>query len=436
MAMDTIEKPMTVKTKVLKQEACEISFSIEVPRDEVAKETESVFRDIQSRAALPGFRTGRAPLELVKQQFADRAQRAVLENLIGKAAGQVIRERKLSAIDTPKVEKIDFDLGKPLVFEMKVERDPEVKAKDYKGLKVTAAAKPITDETVAKTLEELRERNANLITVENGKVEKNNYAVIDFDGKIDGKPLQGGSSQNYLLDMAQPQTIAGFAEGLLGAAAGEKRTVTVTFPADYARKEIAGKQAVFDISVKEIKSKKLAALDDDFAKDLGLTSLAELKTKVQENLEKEEKARADKEMEEQIYQGLLDNNAFSVPPTLVEDRATTLTRRAMQSLSRQGLVQPGDAQAEKTLAEKSRPQAERDVRLSYLIKAIAAQEKIEALDADVEVLKKKALEESKDQAENVEKYFREHDDSIRLSLKEGKVLDFLKANVKIKSSKS
>jgi len=434
--MDTIEKPMTVKSKVLKEEPCEISFSVEVPKDEVGKETESVFRDIQTRAALPGFRTGKAPIEMVRQQFADRARRTILENLIGKAATQVIRERKLSAIDTPKVEKIEFEFEKPLVFHMKVEKDPDVKAKDYKGIKVTSAPKPVTEDMVTKTLDEIRERNANLITVEGGKADKTNFAVIDFDGKINGKPLQGGSSKNYLLDMAQPQTIAGFAEGLLGAVAGENRTVTVTFPADYARKEIAGKEAVFDISVKEIKSKKLAALDDDFAKDLGLTSLAELQQKVKDNLEKEEKARADKEMEEQIYQALLDNNSFTVPPTLVEDRAVTLTRRAMQSLSRQGLVQPGDAQAEKTLAEKSRPQAERDVRLSYLIKAIAAQEKIIATDADVDALKKKALDESKDQAENVEKYFKEHDDSIRISLAEGKVLDFLKAHVKLKPAKS
>ncbi len=433
--MDTMEKPLTVKTKVLKEEECEISFSIEIPKDEVSKETDAVFKDIHARAALPGFRTGKAPMDMVKTQFADRARRAVLENLIGKSAAQVIQERKLRTIDTPKVEKIDFELGNALVFQMKVEKDPDIKAKDYKGIKITKTSNPVTDERVQKTLEEVRERNANLVTVENGKVEKTNFAVIDFDGKIDGKPLDGGSAKNYLLDMTQPQTISGFAEGLLGAAAGESRTVKVTFPADYAKKEIAGKQAVFDISVKEIKTKKMPALDEEFAKDLGLASLDELKKKVRENLEKEETARADKELEEQIYQALLDNNIFSVPPTLVEDRAVSLTRRAISQLSRQGLVQPNDPQAEKTLMEKSRPQAERDVRLSYLIKAIAAQEKLEAVEADVQALKKKALDESKDQSDNVEAYFKEHAHAIQVSLTEGKVLDFLKAGAKVKPAK-
>lgn len=434
MAMETLEKSMSIKTKVVKEEPCEITFAIEVAKDDVLKETETVFSDIQRRAALPGFRTGRAPLDLVRQQFADRARRQIIENLIGRSATQVIRDKKLQAIDTPKVEKMEFDFGKPLSFQMKVEKDPEVKAKDYKGLKLTAAASAVTDEKVQSTLHDIRDRNATLFTVEGGKVEKDGFAVIDFTGTIGGKPLPGGSATNYLLDMTQPQTIAGFAEGIIGAAAGETRRVTVTFPADYANKEIAGKEAVFDISVKEIKAKKLPALDDEFAKDLGLGSLAELTAKVRENLEKEEKARADHDLEEQIHQALLDHNFFAVPPTMVEDRAVTIARRTLSRLAQQGLVAPNDPQAEKTLIEKSRPQAEKDVRLSYLLKAIAAQEKLDAQTADVASLKDKALAESKDKAA-VEKYFVEHHETIRMSLTEGKVMDFLKASAKIKPSK-
>jgi len=433
--METIEKPLPTKTKVLKEEPCEITFSVEIPKEEVIRETDSVFQQIQTRASLPGFRTGKAPMELVRKNFTERARQSVLENLVSRAAGQVLRDRKLQTIDTPRVEKIEFELGKPLSFQMKIEKDPEVKAKDYKGIKVTRPSTDVTDEKVDKTLDELRERNASLIASTAAKIDKNHFVVIDFEGKIDGKPLPGGSAKNHLLDMTSPQTIAGFSEGLLGASVAEQRPVTVTFPADYARKEWAGKQAVFDVSVKEIKEKKLPALDDEFAKDLGLASLAELKLKVRENLEKEETARADKDVEEQIYQYLLDHHSFTVPPTLVEERLRVLTQRALSGLQRQGLIQAGDKQAESTLREKTRPQAEKDVRLSYLLKAVATQEKLEPTDADVNELKKKALAENKDQGAEIEKYFTERDSSIRASLMEGKVLEFLKKNAKIKPAK-
>ena len=216
-----------------------------------------------------------------------------------------------------------------------------------------------------------------------GAVAKNNFAVIDFEGKIDGKPFPGGSAKNYLLDMTTPQTIAGFSEGILGAKPNEERAVPVTFPADYAHKEFAGKQAVFQITVKEIKEKKLPALDDEFAKDLGLGSSAELQTKVKENLEKEETARADKELEDQLFQALLDKNTFSVPPTLVEHRIQTLIQRARTRLERQGMPQPNDPKTDAALREKVRPEAEKDVRLSYLLKAIAEQEKLENVDAEL-----------------------------------------------------
>jgi len=433
--METLEKPLTTKVKVIKEEDCLVTLSVELPKDEVALELEAVFQKIQSRASLPGFRTGKAPADLVRKNFADKARQMVLENLVSRASAQVIRERKLETIDTPRVEKLDYEIGKALLFHLRVEKDPVVKAKDYKGIKVNRPSTDVTEEALTKTLEEIRERNASLVASAAQKVEKTHFAVVDFEGKIDGKAFPGGSSKNYLLDMNQPQTIAGFSEGILGAEIGQEREVKVTFPADYARKEWAGREAVFQVTVREIKEKKLPAIDDDFAKDLGLTSLAELKGKVRENLQKELNSKADRTVEEQIDQTLVDNHKFSVPPTLVDERTRTLTHRALSNLQRQGLVAAGDKQAEVTLREKSRPQAEKDVRLSYLFKSIAAQEKLEATQADVEALKKKALEETKDNPQSVEKYFQERDLAIRASLTEGKVLEFLKNNAKVKTAK-
>lgn len=431
--METLEKPLSTKVKVIKEEDCLMTLSIELPKDVVAQELELVYQRIQARAAIPGFRAGKAPIELVRKNFVDKARQTLLEELISRASTQVIRERKLEAIDTPHVEKLEYDLGKPLLFHLRIEKDPVVKAKDYKGIKVNKPSTTVSEEDIAKTLEEIRERNASLVASPAQTVEKTHFAVIDFEGKIDGKPFPGGSAKNYLLDMNQPQTIAGFSDGILGAEVNKGRAVPVRFPADYARKEWAGKEAVFQVTVKEIKEKKTANLDDDFAKDLGLTSLADLKQKVRENLQKDLDAKAEKDVEDQIYQALLNNHKFSIPPTLVEERIGTLARRALSSLNRQGLVAQGDKQAETTVREKSRPQAEKDVRLSYLLKAIATQENLLAVQADVDELKKKALTETQDKPENVDKYFAERDLAIRASLTETKVLDFLKKSARIKT---
>jgi trigger factor len=431
--METLEQPLTTKVKTVKEEPCEITLSIELPKDEVAREADSVYRSIQSRASLPGFRTGKAPMDMVKQNFSDRARQMLIENLIGRAAAQVLREKKLQSLDTPKVEKLDFDWGKPLTFVMRVERDPEIKAKNYKGIKVNRPSDKIKDDAVENELKSIQDRNATLAAADVA-VSNANFAVIDFEGKIDGKTFKGGTAKDYLIDMAQPQTIAGFSEGLLGGKAGEEREIPVTFPADYGHKEFAGKKAQFHVKIKEVKEKKLPALDDDFAKDLGLASLAELKQKIQENLQHGETEKADKEVEDQLYQALLDEHSFAVPPTLVEERNRVLTQRALYNLARQGLVSADDAQAQATLKEKTRPQAEKDVRLSYLLKAIATQEKLDAVDADVEDLKKKALSDKDAKAAEVEKYFQERDISIRASITEGKVLDFLKKNAKIKTA--
>ncbi len=433
--METLEKPLSTKVKVLKEEDCLVTFSVELPKDVVAQELESVYQRIQARASVPGFRTGKAPMDLVRKNFADKARQTLLEDLVSRASTQLIRERKLEIIDTPRVEKLDYDLGKPLLFHLRIEKDPVVKAKDYKGIKAHRPSTIVQEEDVTKMLEEIRERNASLIASTTQKVEKTHFAVIDFEGKIEGKPFPGGSAKNYLLDMNQPQTIAGFSDGVLGAEVGKERMVPVRFPADYARKEWAGKEAVFQVTVKEIKEKKLPNLDDDFAKDVGLASLAELKEKVRANLQKDADAKADKEVEEQLYQALIDNHKFSIPPTLVSERVEALTRRALSNLHRQGLVAQGDKQAETTIREKSRPQAEKDVRLSYLLKAIAAQENLLAAQADIDELKKKALEETKDKPENVDKYFQERDLAIRASLTESKVLEFLKKTAKIKVAK-
>src|SRR5262249_34993400 len=156
------------------------------------------FQRIQTRASLPGFRAGKAPLDLVRKHFADRARQSMLEDVISRASSQVIREKKLEAIDTPRIEKLEYDLGKPLLFHLRVEKDPVVKVRDYKGIKINKTPTTLTEEETNKTLEEIRERNASLTASAATTVGKSHFAVIDFEGKIDGRPFPGGSAKNYL----------------------------------------------------------------------------------------------------------------------------------------------------------------------------------------------------------------------------------------------
>lgn len=420
------------KIKILHDEPCALTLAVELPQEEVVRETETVFRDIQARVSLPGFRLGRAPMDLIRQHFSSKARSTVIENLVTRSVPELLKAHAIEMVNAPRVEKIEFQFDRPLSFQIKVEREPKVKVKDYKGIKIAQRRAEVTDSKAQEAVDELRERNAVWVDAGDTELGRAHLAVVDYTGRLDDAPIPGGQAQNQMIDMSAPQTLVGFTDGLLGARKGETREVAVTFPSDYPQGAMAGKSAQFTVTLKEIKKKKVPAADDEFAKDLGLGSLDALKAKARQNLEMQAQKAAEIDLENQIHQALLGANHFPVPPSMVLERTQSLIGRALRRLQAQGLSESREAFQNPQWQEQFRPEAERQVRLYFILRAVAQQEKLEATEVDVAAAQERALRENPEQRSEIETYFQKNLETVKSSLTEENVLKWIKAHAKIR----
>jgi trigger factor len=261
--------------------------------------------------------------------------------------------------------------------------------------------------------------------------------VVDYEGFMDGKLMDGAKAENFLIDMSAPQAITGLAEGLVGAKAGETREVPVTFPADSPSKDLAGKKANFKIKLNAIKEKQVPNLDDEFAKDLGVESLAELTKRVTENLEMEMKQNSDRDLRSQLIDKLLAKNEFGVPPSLVVKQAEYLAARQQEMMQRQGFPkEEGKKMLEGMKAEITR-QAEREIRLQYLIESLGEIEKIEVTEDEISgrINQILATVEEKNRKASEDALRNRYLPTLRLELRDNKVYDWLIKNAKVTDEK-
>jgi len=421
-----------MKVVVESEKPCAVTLSVELPSSAVSSETEKVYAEIQRSAQIPGFRAGKAPMDMVKKNFVSTAKQKVAENLIHNSVFKALADKKVEPVYFPKVENIDFDFEKPFKFKFTAERHPVVKAVDYKGIKIAKKENHVDDARVKESLEALLERNSRLEESKTDIVNDKHFLMVDYDASIDGQPVAELKAKNHLIDMSSPQTIAGFKEGLTGVKKGEAREVKVKFPAEHPNKKIAGKEAVFTITVKEMKEKVLPALDDEFARDLGLKDLAELTQRVKESLEIEEKRRQDQEVNNQIIESLVKSNQFEVPATMVEEQSAFLFSKASDYLKQQGVPEASLKGNLDKLKDKYKEQADKDVRLSYILNSISEIEKISVSDEDLKKELEAMYSQNKGREKDVEKYFNENKDKLSAHIKEEKIFKFILDNAKIK----
>lgn len=426
-----------VKLKTAEEKPCKVTLSVSFSQEIIKKRKEKVAADFQKVAHLPGFRAGKAPIELVRQNFSGKIDSETLDQIFRDYVPEILKEKSLRPITTPLVDKVQFNGADTLSFNLIIERNPDFKVKDYKKIPLTQKSKTITDEDIAKELEDLRERNAQLTVSEAEQASPQHFAVIDYDGLVEGKPLPELKAENQLVNLSSPQTIQGFAEGIIGMKKAETKEIPVNFPKEYPSPSVAGKPVVFKVTLRDLKEKKLPALDDEFAKDFEAASLEELKNKIKEvmtaNLEKAKKS----ELENQIMDHLVKENEIPVPDSLVEMQMTSLMDRAKDIMARQG-VKPDTEDVgngrDRSLREKYRPQAERQVRISYILAGIARQENLAATDAEVGLEMEKYKTQSPDRVQEVEAYFKEHGSHIRSQMADEKVVKFILENAKIKAT--
>lgn len=414
MGLFTSEKTDKAKFKKLKEEGCVVSLSVEVPQNLVEQETQNLLIRIQQQAKIPGFRPGKAPLELVKKSYMGHAQEQVLDSLIRKYTPEAMKELNVRPVAVPAVEDVSFEKGKPVKFQVRVEVPPTVTPKDYQKIAVKRTKYAVDDKAIDARLQELRDANARLEKAAEEKAGKSHYVVIDYQAYQDGKPMPKAKGENELVDMSSDQTLEGLVEGIVGMKIGETKEIAV---------KLNDKPATIKTTVKEIKSKILPAVDAEFAKDIGFDSLDQLKAKLKEVIEQESTQKTEREVTQQIEEALLKANKIPLPPSLVEAQLEHMIDRLRRQLG--GRL--GDQQLEE-LKTKMLPRAEDEVRISYLLPAIADKEKLTATEAELQAELDKNLQaiESEDKKEEIRKMFAERKDAIAGMIRDRKAMEFIR----------
>jgi trigger factor len=416
MGLFTSTKSDKAKFKKIKEEGCVVTLSMEIPPQEVADQTQTTLVRLQNRARIPGFRAGKAPLDLVKQNFMGHAREEALDALIRKHVPAALEEMKLRVVETPSVEDVKWKDGEPLVLQVRVEVAPTPTAKDYTKINVTRKPATADAKALEKRLEDLRESNARLEASKDEVVGDAHFAVIDYATTRDGKALANAKGTGELVDIAAQQSVEGLTAGLKGMKRGETKQITV---------KLGGKDAVLSVTLTEIKSKILPAVDLEFAKDLGFETLEELKTKLKEILDRETKNESEADAARQIEAALVKTNPFALPPSMVE-------RQLEGMMERMGRQLAGSASLpEKVLADLRKnlqPKAEDEVRLAFLLQAIAEKEKISATDADLAAELELGLKDAEgdEKKKELRDVFEKRKDQISHMIRERKTMAFLK----------
>jgi trigger factor len=379
----------TVKTSVTELPESRVRVQAEVPAEEVERRVAEAARQLGRQMRVPGFRKGKVPPPIVIRRLG---REAVLDEALRRALGSwyadAIEEAGIAPVGEPELDMGELPAeGEPLSFSIEIGVRPTAKLGQYKGLEVGRREPAVEDTQIDEELERLRERFATLDTVER-PAETGDYVVVDYVGSVDGEPFEGGAGRDQLLELGSGRLIPGFEEQLTGAAAGDARTVDVTFPEDYQASELAGQRAQFEVTVSEVKAKRLPELDDEFATEAGgFDSLAELRDDIAERLKAGEDRAIEREFEDAVLDAAVAEAQVEVPEKLVHARAHELLDETLSALERQGISKEAylriAGKDEETLAHEAEPEAERALRREAVLAAVVEAEGIKPSDEQV-----------------------------------------------------
>lgn len=373
-------------------------LTIEVPAEEFDKAIMKAYQKNKNKFNVPGFRKGKVPYAMVEKMygaavFYEDAANYVIPDAYANAA----TESELEIVARPDINVTQIEKGKPFIFEAEVTLKPEIKLGKYKGVKVEAMDTTVTDEDVQAELDKVKEQNARLVAADDKAVEDGDQTTIDFEGFVDGEAFEGGKGEDYPLTIGSHSFIDTFEEQLIGKKVGEEVEVNVTFPEEYQAKELAGKPAMFKVTIKEIKVKEYPEIDDDFAQDVSeFDTLDEYKADIKKNLEDKKTQEAEADKESKVIEAIVKDSEMDIPEKMIEAQAQQMLEKFAQNIAMQGIsfeqyLQFTGATVEQ-LREQVTPQAKARVESSLVLEAIVKAEKIEATDEEFDEEVKKMAE--------------------------------------------
>jgi trigger factor len=377
-----------VVTTVTELPESRVRVQAEVPAEEVERRVQQAARRLGRGLRVPGFRAGKAPAPVIVQRMGrDAVLDEAVRDSIGAWYTAAIDAARIAPVGEPQLDLGDLPAqGESLKFSIEIGVRPKAELGEYKGVEVGKRDPDVGEEAIVAELDRLRERSARLDTVDRAAAE-GDFVVMDYLGTLDGEPFAGGEGRDQMVELGSGRLVPGFEDQLTGATASEERTVKVSFPEDYPASELAGREAEFAVTVKEVKAKELPAVDDDLAAEAGFDTLDELRDDIRSRLAEVEDSQIEAEFREAALDSVVKQASVDIPDALVDARARELWDQMLHSLSHQGISRDAYLQIsgreEDEILEQSKPDAEQALRREAVLAAVIEAEGIEPTDEEI-----------------------------------------------------
>jgi len=412
-------------------------LNFEIPADKVSAEVDKAYAEIRKHAAIKGFRKGKVPMNLIEKHYGEKMAEDVVKSLVSDTYFNAVSEKGLNPIGYPVIESDQLKKGEPFKYSATVEVFPEVELKEYLGLEVVKEKLELDASVVDARLKEMQERMAQLAPAAEGHAAAmGDFVTFDFKGSIDGVPFEGGASEDFQLELGSGRFIPGFEEQMVGLTVGANTTIKVTFPEGYGSAELAGKPADFEITVKEIKSKELPVLDDDFAKEFGeeFETLDLLKAKLAEISQAQEESRINHDLRERVFKVLIEKNDLEVPETLVDRQVQMMLDSTKHRLASQRMSLEMMGMTDDSYKVQFRDQARDQVKGSVIVDAVAEKESIEVTEEEFQAQLGQISAQTGQPLEKVAQTYKSNErakDSLMAQMREDKAVQFIIERAKV-----
>jgi len=362
-------------------------IEVEVPFEEVSRETETLIQKYQKLARIPGFRKGHVPASIIKQRFSQDIQNDVIDALVPRYFRKETERLGLMPVSQPRVTDLHAHQGEPLHFKATFEVMPEIKVEGYKDLRAEHPEITVTDDEVEESLKSLQEQKATFSPIEDRPIADGDYAQVSLDGtpKQDEAGMKPVHMDDVLVEVGGKNTMPEFTENLRGANAGETRTFDVNYPEDFSDERLRGKVFTYTVKVNAIKQKSVPELKDEFAKELGeFSTVDEVRQRIREGMEQERRQAAEREVKDKLLIELINRNEFELPQAMVDQQIDVRLERGLRALAAQGLRSEDMKKMDlPRLRAGQKDQAVQELKATLLLEKIADEEKIEVGDEEI-----------------------------------------------------
>ena len=404
-------------------------FKVVVPAADIEKKLTARLKELAGTARLPGFRPGKVPTELIRKRFGASVMGEILEQAVSDSTAETIRDRGLRPALRPRIEVGRFAEGTDLEYTIAVELLPDIEPMDFSKLSLERLVVEVPDSEIDSSLERLaaRQQRTQPLT-EPRPANAGDVAVLDFEGRVGGEAFPGGSATDYHIEIGGGAFVPGFEDGLVGLLPGERKSITITFPADFGNPELAGKEAEFEVALKELRERQPVPVDETLAKDVGAENLEALRAAIRGQVEEEYKGLARARMKRRLLDQLADGHRFDVPPGMVEGEFAEIWRQ-VDADREGGRLDPEDAaKSEDDLKRDYREIAERRVRLGLLLSEVGRRNNLQVSAEEVNRAVMSRAAGFPGQERQVFEFYQKNADAlarVRAPLYEDKVVDFI-----------